>query len=192
MNIAAIRSLGTAVGGVFFRWIDSVVDSVCAVLNRIDPPRTVRLVENQDGYLAIQTIHKAGNATISAGEIQIVDGRIIARPPSLVEDLSDSRIDLVLRPDRFVFSPLELPNRAADFMPGIVRSQIDRLTPWNPTNAAFGWSRPVEADAETMVVTVAVTTFELLQPYMKAITDIGARSISIFTVPPDADCDAEV
>ena len=71
--------------------------------------------------------------------------------------LSGSRIELVLRSDRFIFRPLELPNRANEFMPGIVRSQIDRLTPWNPADAAFGWSKPVEVGGEKMIVTIAAT-----------------------------------
>jgi len=75
-------------------------------------------------------------------------------------------------------------------MPGIVRSQIDRLTPWNAADTAFGWSNPIEADAERMVVTIAATAFSLIKPYVQAITDIGVHSIAVFTVLPEADSNA--
>jgi general secretion pathway protein L len=184
MNKVALLNFVAAVASAFSRWIDSVVDTVCTLLSRFISPRTVRLVENQNGYLTIQLEQE----TVSAGQVQIVDGQIAASEPStLVETLSGSRIDLLLRPDLFVFRPLELPNRATEFMSGIVRSQIDRLTPWNPSNAAFGWSQPRESDAENMVVTVAVTTLDLVRPYVRAITDAGAHSIAVFATPPGTD-----
>ena len=42
-------------------------------------------------------------------------------------------------------------------MPGIVRSQIDRLTPWNVADTAFGWSAAADTDDSTMIVTIAAT-----------------------------------
>jgi general secretion pathway protein L len=76
-------------------------------------------------------------------------------------------------------------------MSGIVRSQIDRITPWNAADSAFGWSEPVKADTERIVVTVAATTFASIKPYVQAITDIGVRSIAVFTFLPEAAPDAQ-
>ena len=51
--------------------------------------------------------------------------------------LAGGQIELILARRRFVFRSLELPQQAADFLDAIVRSQIDRLTPWNPSQAAL-------------------------------------------------------
>ena len=103
--------------------------------------------------------------------------------------LSGCRVELILRPDRFVFRPLELPKQASEFLNGIVRAQIDRLTPWNANEAAFGWSKPVELGADRLTITVAAATLKSLKPYMDAISSNGPHSTAIFTTLPEADAE---
>src|SRR3974390_98832 len=175
------------------RWIDSVANFVSDMLGRFAPPRTIRLVENENGDFVPQVNQQSSDLQATRDQIRVVDGRFDnSELGTLAETLSDSQIELVLRSDRFIFRPLELPNRASEFMPGIVRSQIDRLTPWNADNAAFGWSQPIETDAEKMAVTIAATALNLIKPYVQAIADFGARSIAVFTTAPEDYPNAEL
>jgi general secretion pathway protein L len=103
-----------------------------------------------------------------------------------LEMLHGSRAELVLRPDRFMFRPLELPKRAAEFLEGIVRAQIDRLTPWTVSEAVYSWTPPAEAANDRIQLTVAATARSVVAPYVQALADLGAASIVVSTVPQDA------
>jgi general secretion pathway protein L len=102
-------------------------------------------------------------------------------PASVMSVCAGCRVELMLQPVLFVFHPLELPRRAREFLQGIVRAQIDRLTPWTAPTAAFGWSTPVESGSDRMVVTIAATAQSLLEPYCAAIQKVGAHSFTIST-----------
>jgi len=154
------------------------------------PRHTVRLIEEGHDEFVIQPSEQNLSSSSASGRMWISEGRI-DRDAVPTVTLSGNHIEIILQPDRFLFRPLELPNRASEFMPGIVRSQIDRITPWNATDCAFGWSKPTKADAERLVVTVAATTLAVIRPYLQAITDIGARSISVFTFAPDSTPDTQ-
>lgn len=180
----------TAIREVFSRWIDSVCDVAAGVLGQFVSRHTVRLIEEGHDEFALHASGQAASSKITSERIRIPEGRT-SHDPLPTATLAGNNIEVILRPDRFLFRPLELPDRAAEFMPGIVRSQIDRITPWNAADSAFGWSEPVKADTERIVVTVAATTFASIKPYVQAITDIGVRSIAVFTSLPEAASDAQ-
>src|SRR5205807_9856038 len=91
------------------------------------------------------TVQPSGKAAAAPERIRILDGEVVAAGTgNAAAMLKTSRAELVLQPESFVFRPLELPRRATEFLEGIVRAQIDRLTPWSAENAAFGWSAPDE------------------------------------------------
>jgi len=56
--------------------------------------------------------------------------------------LRGSRVELLLKSDHVLFRSLDFPRQAADFLDGMIRAQIDRLTPWSANDAVFGWGRP--------------------------------------------------
>ncbi|MBV8837976.1 MAG: PilN domain-containing protein [Alphaproteobacteria bacterium] len=158
------------------RWIDTVAAAIVALLLSLRRRNTVEVIEQDDGSFAI------GNESV-----RIVEGQIVARNPQQIEALlRGGHADLALKPSSFLFRPLELPQRASEFLAGVVRAQIDRLTPWNANEAAFGFSAPQPAGSDRIVVTVAATARALVQPIIDALTGAGAQSVTVTTAAPEA------
>jgi general secretion pathway protein L len=170
----------------FSRWIDSVAATLAGMFARFTSSRGVQLVEEDGDVFVVRTPGEDVQSQ-SPERVRIVNGQVSGPlPASLATLLQGSQAEIVLRPARFLFRPLELPQRASEFLDGIVRAQIDRLTPWSPADAVFGWSKPVEISNNRIVVTVAATARALITPYVQALASLGAESIAISTIPPDA------
>lgn len=173
------------ISNYFWRWLDDVASALMKVVARLAAQRTIRLVEAENGQFAVQKsdITKSGTPR---EVLRFEDGKIAGDPPGAAEAaLRGGRVELMLRPDRFLFKPLELPSRATEFLDGVVRAQIDRLTPWGPERAAFGYSTPVDAGGGRIVVTVAATAKGMVAPYLQAFAESGARSVTMLTRAPE-------
>lgn len=169
------------IGDLFARWMDAVAAFVLAILRRATSPGGVELTEEEDGAF---TLRKGAKST----RVRIADGAIVgADADDLQRMLRGGGVSIVLRPDHFLLRPLELPRRAAEFLEGVVRAQIDRLTPWTAAEAAFGWSKPRDAGPDRIAVTVAATARALVAPYAQAAIALGARAVTISATLPDAD-----
>jgi general secretion pathway protein L len=176
----------TEIKGAVTLWIDSVARTLIMMVDRVAAPRRLQLVEQDDGAFRIEPA-AAASATIPP--IRIADGHILGGlPPALGPLIKGSRVELVLQPKRFLFRPLELPRRAGEFLDGIVRAQIDRLTPWTVQEAVFGCTRPVDIANDRIVLTVAATARAAVTPYVQALAEFGAQTVSLSTpfAAPDA------
>jgi general secretion pathway protein L len=173
----------------FSRWIDGAASFIASSW-QFATPCTVKLVEAETGEFTICNTQQP-NADSPTNRIGIADGRIVAAEP-VAAMLRGSRIELTLRPDRFLFRPLELPKRASEFLDGIVRAQIDRLTPWNALEAAFGWSKPSPAANDRIMVTVVATARSLITPYIQGVANFGVQSIAVFTTLPEPQAAADL
>jgi general secretion pathway protein L len=169
----------------FDSWINTVAVTMTGVADRLTFPNKIELVEEENGAFRLRA-QKNAPSSVPIESLQIENGRV-AGPVSekVAAMLRGSRAELRLRPSRFLFRPLELPGRAAEFLDGVVRSQIDRLTPWNASEAVFGFSPPTELTSDRIVVTVAATARAQVVPYVKALADAGVESITVTTVKED-------
>src|SRR4051794_7684073 len=138
-------TLRETIGAMLAAWTGSVAAAIISGFDRVVSPRVVRLIEGDDGGFAVEAATKPDNAPAHIG---FADGALSA--PNLAPMFRGSRVEIVLQPRRFLFRPLELPARARDFLDGIVRAQIDRLTPWSASEAVFGCSLPVASGAESI------------------------------------------
>jgi general secretion pathway protein L len=174
-----MTGLDGVVGG-FGRWVDAVAMTMAGAADRLTFPRKVMLLEEEGGTFELRL---ADQRKGPIERLQILNGRVVgSAPEKSAAMLRGSRAELRLRSARFLFRPIELPSRASEFLAGVVRSQIDRLTPWSAGDAAFGFSQPVDAAPDRIVVTVAATARTQLQPYVEALADAGVDSITVTTV----------
>lgn len=162
------------------RWILLVAGAIVTAAGRLRRPRAVELVEDDSGSFVVQTGRRAET-------LRIADGQIVGANDAVAALIRGSRAELVLRPDRFLFRPLELPRRAAEFLDGVVRAQIDRLTPWGAADAAFGWSTPAASGTERIVVTVAATARAQVAPLARALAPLAPEEITVSTRAPESE-----
>jgi general secretion pathway protein L len=169
-------------GDVFRVWMDSVATTLSGGIAAIRRSHKLRLTEEDVDTFKVDLPPDDKGANASAERIRIVDGAIVGPlPRQFGEALQGSRIDLILKPSRFMFRPLDLPKRAGEFLEGIVRSQIDRLTPWSAADAVFGWTPPHDTAKDRIELTVVATARARVAPYVQSLVDAGAASISVST-----------
>jgi general secretion pathway protein L len=167
----------------FHHWINAVATTLVAMMARFNPPRIVRLVEEKGGHFLLHSDNPLAGPACS--HPIAIPGQVDSVAPPL-SALSGYRVELTLLPDRFLFRPLEIPRRAVEFLEGIVRAQIDRLTPWNAGEVAFGYSTAVDAGGDRMAVTVAASARAVIRPYLEAMAAVGAQSVEILVSQPNA------
>ncbi|MFS8039321.1 PilN domain-containing protein [Xanthobacter sp. AM11] len=154
----------------FSVFIDLAAAAVLALQARIGRVRALRIEE--DGAGAFRLAGAAGAPfPLGAGPA----------PAALSAALKGRDVELVLDPARFLFRPLDLPQGATAFLDGIVRSQIDRLTPWSAGEAAYGWTAPAATGDERIRVMVAATARARLAPCLDALRALGVAHVELCT-----------
>jgi general secretion pathway protein L len=185
-------SLARRIARALSAWIDSVAETILALQRWFGASRRLRFVEQGDASFKVEGGGRALARLLSGRSLAIKDGRILddgrPRKPGW---LKRSEIEFVLRPERFMFRPLELPSRAADFLDGVVRAQIDRLTPWTAADAAYGWSAPADIGGDRVQVTVAATARSLVTPLVEAVVAEGAEWVNVSAQPQAGSAGAE-
>jgi general secretion pathway protein L len=171
--------LWTTTANKFWTWINAVALYIAAMPWQFTSPRTLKLVEVAAGEFAVEG--ELAQVDLLPNRIYLGEGQTnghVEYSPTL---LRGTRIELILNSDHFLFRPLELPRRAAEFLDGIIKSQIDRLTPWRASDAAFGWSTADGAEPDRILVTVAAAAQSFVESYIAAVSRLGVQSIAAFT-----------
>jgi general secretion pathway protein L len=163
------------VGAVIGAWTASVAAAVIAGVDRMVSPRVVRLVEDDAGGFSLE----GARSESAPSRVTLTDGALSGN--NLAQVFRGSRVEIVLQPKRFLFRPLELPARAADFLEGIVRAQIDRLTPWSASEAVFGCSAPVASGADSITTTIAATTRKTAVDFVQAVSAFHPAAVAVCT-----------
>ena len=163
-------------------WIDDVAAGLTLLGTMLRRSHRIELVEQADGsFLVVDMSRQA--AERADGRSLRIDESGIADPisPQTRSLLARSAVDVMLAPSHFIFRSLELPQGARQFLDGVVRSQIDRLTPWSANEAVFGWSEPTDAGNGQIAITVAATARSLVAPIARAAMAARANQVVMST-----------
>ena len=163
-------------------WIDDAAAGLTLLGVMLRRSHRIQLVEQADGSFLVVDMSKQAPEGASGPSLRIGESGI-ADPisPQTRSLLARSALHVMLAPSHFIFRSLELPQGARQFLDGVVRSQIDRLTPWSANEAAFGWSEPTEAGNGQIAITVAATARSLVTPIARAAMAAGADQVRMST-----------
>src|SRR5690348_13554758 len=117
---------------LFATWIVAVTAAIETAVTRIVPQRRILLVEGEFDNFTGRVTSSGGDASLPQVSFRLSNGR--PEPPFNHEwqaALRGSRIEIAMRSDQVLFRTIDFPKAAADFLDGMVRAQIDRLTPWS-------------------------------------------------------------
>jgi general secretion pathway protein L len=152
---------------IFIRWIEVLAGFIEAWRASALARRSV--IVTQD----------AGSFTVRRSDAS--DGSILGKvmmgsqpPSSMAEALRNHLIIFEIAPDKVVTRRLTVPAQAQEFLPGIVRNQIERLSPWPPAQAVYGVdAKPNPADAGTLNVSVPIASRASIDAICSELADSG-------------------
>jgi general secretion pathway protein L len=175
---------------LFSDWITSVVAAVNMIAARLVPQRRIEITERDDGSFQARIVAGGKDGAkdgTKRGEVSLrLDGGR-ADPPLPQEwqaTLRGGRVEAVLQPGHVLFRALDFPKQAADFLDGMIRAQIDRVTPWTAGDAVFGFSSPEPAANDRIGVTLAATSRHQILPVLQLATALGAASAAGWVAAP--------
>jgi general secretion pathway protein L len=164
---------------LFGEWITAVARATNLIASRFMPRRQILLVEGDESTFLAKAVSVKKGVALPDVSFRLSNGR---PEPSLPADwestLRGSQVEFLLKSDHVLFRSLDFPRRALEFLDGMVRAQIDRLTPWTATDAVFGWSPPSNIANERIRMTLAATSKSKIQPLVQLAGNLGAASVT--------------
>ena len=168
---------------LFGEWIAAVSSGIDALADRFVRSRRILLAERDDGRFAASTISPESDAALPKVSFRLEGGKP-PLPREWTEAFRGSRVEVELQPVHVMTHLLDFPDRASDFLDGMIRAQIDRLTPWTVNDAVFGWSPPAPIGNDRIEVTLAATSKLKVAPLLQLVESLDGASVAVYATAP--------
>ncbi|MDR3484779.1 MAG: PilN domain-containing protein, partial [Bradyrhizobium sp.] len=166
---------------LFGEWIATVARTVDTAAGRFLHSRQILLREGRDDIVVAKAISVRNAPALPEVSFRLDKGRPTPPLPADWEAaFRGSHVEAVLQSDHVMFSPLDFPSQAGDFLEGMLREQVDRLTPWTVREAIFGWSQPTNAANDRIEVIFAATSKLKIQPLLQFAQSLEVQSVAVF------------
>lgn len=164
----------------FEQWIGAVAIAVDGAAGRFVRKRNIQLDENVDGSFTASIAASKDGRVPAALSLRLDHDPPQPAPPAEWKAAFDGgRIEVRLQSAYVVSRLLDFPSQAADFLDGMVRAQVDRLTPWTAAEAVFGWGSPQAVSNDRIEVAFSATSAAKVDPLLRLAKTVGAASIAV-------------
>jgi general secretion pathway protein L len=149
------------------RWFEVLTVMLFALREALRTNRLLTVSPEQGGF----TIRRAG----------LQDGSVLAAVTAgtqvseeVARIASKGLVELELSPDKVVVRRISIPAQAQEFLAGIVRNQIECLSPWQADQTVFGFSSNLNGeDTAGLDVHVLITSWTAIHAAREQIGAIG-------------------
>jgi general secretion pathway protein L len=130
-------------------WLDRLTDAALAWREARRAERRL-VLSQEDGRFVLRPASAPDGPALA--EVPIDS----ASPRTLRPGLARASAVLVLDPDETVVRRIGVPAQGRAFLDGIVRNQLDRLSPWPPETAAHGYRVAPNANGANLPIEVVI------------------------------------
>jgi general secretion pathway protein L len=155
------------IGAISRRWIDVIAAMLFAWHDAQRAKRSLVVAQEKEAFVVRQAGRGGSSvvATFAAG----------APPPiEVTRAARNGLVVLELPGDEIVVRRISVPVQAREFLPGIIRNQIERLSPWQVDQALYGFAAEVSSeDTASLDVRVLITSREAVDAARDRLAAIG-------------------
>ena len=147
------------IGGIPKRWIDVLAEVFLAWRESWRERHTLTIAFESQRVVIRQTESRRG--TTLTGQDSMLAGLVpgVAAPRDAPRTVRNSYMVLELPAEKVVTRSITVPAQAQKFLAGVVRNQIERLSPWPADNVVYGFETEAsERDAAVVTVRILMTS----------------------------------
>jgi general secretion pathway protein L len=148
------------IGAVLRRWID-VLATLYLAWNDGRRERRSLVVTRESENFVIRHAESGGDTRLQDGKARTVCATVsfgTSVPAALERSAREGFVIFELPVDKVVMRKIAVPDQAGKFLAGIVRNQIERLSPWPASSAVYGFAAEAgAADAAAIDVRVLIS-----------------------------------
>jgi len=176
---------------IFNRWIEVLADLFVAGREMLRAKHALIVSLDHDGFV-VRLLEPNKDAIIRSenAEKDAILG-VLSRDTSVPDEVARAArrglVVLEIPPDQIVMRRITVPAQARELLPGIVRNQIERLSPWHAEQAVYGFdAQLIGDDAASLDVRVLITSRAAVEEARNALADAGLEADRVVTRQRDA------